>query len=370
MVGLGCPLIDFLCLSIFGQRSVSTNSGFFCLQGRSSHSLAESSVCRSIATERSRRFIGSRDGYRKTEIRFSFTPCPTMPPKSKSKRQKPKQQLRAKQQKPNWLDLPYDVTANILYRVGVFDIIENVQKVCTTWHKICKDPAMWRVIKLDIFSDCMGCYEIQRLSKIYKNVVDRSQGQLVDITIVDNQHAYDCLLEYVADRSSQLRRLEIRRGFSDTYRSWTEVLKKFPLLEELSLYKTEFSKEGIETAGRCCPLLTTLKLNIESCEYWGGHHDEWPCGRDSEWEYIDIDKEIAVAIGENLPGLRHLELIGNVNMSNNELRVILDGCRHLESIDLRLCSGVDLSGDFGEECLEKVKCLKLPTCPCSFDVGW
>ncbi|KAI3780388.1 hypothetical protein L2E82_10369 [Cichorium intybus] len=237
------------------------------------------------------------------------------------------------------------------------------RKFALLWHKICKDPAMWRVIKLDIFFGPMGPYEIHRISEMYKHAVDRSQGQQVDITIVDIPD--DCLLEYVADRSSQLRHLEIRRGFSDTYRSWAEVLKKFPLLEELSLYKTEFSKEGIETAGRCCPLLTTLNLNKESCLYWGGHHDDMTCGRDTDWEDIKMDKEIVVAIGENLHGLRHLELIGNVNMSNTELRVILDRCRHLESLDLRLCSGVDLSGDFGKQCLEKIKCLKLPTCPYS-----
>ncbi|KAI3780389.1 hypothetical protein L2E82_10370 [Cichorium intybus] len=271
-----------------------------------------------------------------------------MPPKSKSKRQKPKQQLRAKQQKRNWLDLPYDVTANILHRVGVLDILENVQKVCTTWHKICKDPTMWRILNLD-----KRPHEMRVIWEIYKEVVDKSHGQLVDITIVDAL-ADDCFLEYVADRSS-LRRLEIRCGYSNTYRSWTEVLKKFQLLEELSLYVTEFPKEAIETADHCCPLLTTLKLNKESCEYWGcgEHHTEWTCGRDTEWEDIKIDKEIALAIGENLHGLRHLELIGNVNMSNTELRVILDGCPHLESLDLRLCSGIDLSGDFGKRMFGK-----------------
>ncbi|KAI3680373.1 hypothetical protein L2E82_50358 [Cichorium intybus] len=138
---------------------------------------------------------------------------------------------------------------NILHRVAVFDILENVQKVCTTWHKICKDPAMWRVICLDKFFGYISPHEMVRLWEICKHAVDRSQCQLVSITIVDIIAA-DRLLEYVADRSSQLRCLEIRYGYGNTYGSWTEVLKNFPLLEELGLYLTKIPKEA-----KCWPLL-------------------------------------------------------------------------------------------------------------------
>ncbi|KAF5770756.1 putative F-box domain-containing protein [Helianthus annuus] len=45
-------------------------------------------------------------------------------------------ELNLKQEKRNWLDLPSDVTANILNRIGMVDILENAQKVCTAWRKI------------------------------------------------------------------------------------------------------------------------------------------------------------------------------------------------------------------------------------------
>ncbi|KAK9070753.1 hypothetical protein SSX86_011155 [Deinandra increscens subsp. villosa] len=82
----------------------------------------------------------------------------------------------------NWLDLPSELTANILYRIGVFDILLSAQKVCTAWRKICKDPAMWRVVCLDVAS-----YPHNNIlfDEMCKHVVDRSQGQLVDITIVE-----------------------------------------------------------------------------------------------------------------------------------------------------------------------------------------
>ncbi|KAI3508585.1 hypothetical protein L1887_23593 [Cichorium endivia] len=255
---------------------------------------------------------------------------------------KPKQQSQLEQQIRNWLDLPYDVMANILYRVGVIDILENAQKVCTTWHKICKDPAMWRVIHMKIL------YPNTQIREMCKDAVNRSQGQLVDIGIVD--FVNDELLQYIADRSSQLKRLNIEGGLPDVLGNWAQAFKKFAFLEELDLYRTRISKKAIETAGRCCPMLKTLKVNHENCIYWHGGTDE---------ESLMVRNNTAIAIGFNLPGLRHLELIGN-NMTNIGLLVILVGCRHLESLDLRQCLYIDLKGDVGKECIEKIKCLKFP----------
>nr|KAJ0227464.1 hypothetical protein LSAT_V11C100004190 [Lactuca sativa] len=104
-----------------------------------------------------------------------------------------KKQWEVKQQTRNWLDLPQDVMANILYRVGVYDILENAQK------------------------------------EMCKHAVDRSQGQLVDITICD--FVNEELLGYIANRSSQLKRLEFVGG--DICKNWVAFLKKIPLLEEL-----------------------------------------------------------------------------------------------------------------------------------------
>lgn len=124
--------------------------------------------------------------------------------KSKSKRKnakkskfvpKPKQVWRVKQPTRNWLELPSDIMANILYRIGVIDILENAQKVCTTWRKICKEPSMWRVIKMN---NCSDPSERPICQEMCKNAVDRSQGQLVDLSITD--FCTDELLQYISDR--------------------------------------------------------------------------------------------------------------------------------------------------------------------------
>ncbi|KAK1409567.1 hypothetical protein QVD17_36094 [Tagetes erecta] len=238
-----------------------------------------------------------------------------------------------KQEERNWLDLPSDLTFNILNRIGMVDILEHAQKVCTAWRKICKDPVMWRVIDMN---------EVSRLEaeSICKRAVDRSQGQLVDITLINDYDAQ--LLLYVADRSSHLRRLEM--VYSLFFGSLTEDhLMKFPLLEEVNFYFVGISKEVIKTLGSYCLMLKTLKVN------------EKP---NRSHVYDDTD-EIAIAIEQNLVELRHLELVGN-RMTNIGLQAILDNCHQLQTLDLRACFNIALNGDLEKKCFEQIKYLKFP----------
>ncbi|MFS8012542.1 putative leucine-rich repeat domain superfamily [Helianthus anomalus] len=161
----------------------------------------------------------------------------------------------------------------------------------------------------------------------------------------------NCLCLYY--RSSQLRRLEMVYGIFNN-RSMTDALMKFPMLEELNLYLIKISKEEIETVGRYCPMLKTLKVNGGPCSSRVRDTDT----DTDEWSSTSYN-EIAIAIGQNLPKLRHLELIGN-NMTNIGLRVILDNCHHLETLDLRQCLYIDLEGDIGKQCSKQIKYLKLP----------
>lgn len=96
--------------------------------------------------------------------------------------------------KTNWLDLPADITANILHRLGQIEVLESAQKVCTAWRRICKDPAMWRVIDMQNHGDLSDVpYDLE---KMCMHAIDRSQGQLVDITI--EYFGTDELMEYLA----------------------------------------------------------------------------------------------------------------------------------------------------------------------------
>ncbi|KAJ1410350.1 Leucine-rich repeat domain superfamily [Sesbania bispinosa] len=55
----------------------------------------------------------------------------------------------------------------------------------------------------------------------------------------------------------------------------------------------------------------------------------------------------AFVIAKTMSQLRHLQLWGNM-LTNNGLLAILDGCPHLESLDLRACFNLDLNGSLGE----------------------
>lgn len=61
-----------------------------------------------------------------------------------------------------------------------------------------------------------------------------------------------------------------------------------------------------------------------------------------------------------MPGLRHLQLVGN-ELTNKGLHAILDGCPYLESLDLRKCFNVDLDEEeMGQRCGVQIEDLKCP----------
>ena len=130
------------------------------------------------------------------------------------------------------------------------------------------------------------------------------------------------------------------------------MAEKLPLLEELDITISSLSEETIEAVGCRCPHLKSFKWN----------HDEY------RLPDIQCDDE-AVAIAKNMPELRHLQLIRN-RLTNDGLQAILDNCPHLESLDLRKCFNVTLSGDLGRRCA-RIKNLRLPndsTNDCGFIV--
>lgn len=95
---------------------------------------------------------------------------------------------------PPWIDLPLDVTANILQRLDAVELLHSVQLVCATWWKVCHDPAMWRVIKIV----CPKSNKRYECACMCRRAVDLSQGKHTDLTIVC--FGNDELLDYIANR--------------------------------------------------------------------------------------------------------------------------------------------------------------------------
>ncbi|WJX32174.1 hypothetical protein P8452_20532 [Trifolium repens] len=184
-------------------------------------------------------------------------------------------------------------------------------------------------------------HEPSTLSKLCRYAVDQSCGRLEDIYI--KYFGTDDLLKYVADRSSNLRCLRIGRcERSMSKEGLYESLKKLPLLEELEILNCHLLQfVSFEVIGQCCPLLKSLNLK-------------------GLFDFIRECDDHALGIAQTMPGLRDLRIVKN-NLTNAGLIAILDGCPLLESLDLRGCFHLDLSGSLGKRCNEQIKELLLPT---------
>ena len=99
---------------------------------------------------------------------------------------------------PPWIDLPEDLTVNILQRLDVVEILESAQNVCATWWRITKNPVMWRVINFTC-----RLFVGYKANNIFRCAVDRSQGQLLELKFSGIRVDVD-LLDYAAERYNSL----------------------------------------------------------------------------------------------------------------------------------------------------------------------
>lgn len=236
-------------------------------------------------------------------------------------------------------ELPREITAAILHKLGAIEMLKTAQRVCTAWRSVCRDPSMWRCIDIRNAGDF---WEIpNNLEIMCRHAVDLSQGQLIDINI--ESFGSDELLLFISQRSSQLRRLQLVFSYDITGDGLIQAIKNFPLLEELCLYYTSIDAKDIEAIGRSCPQLKSFKLNNR----WYRQPYDVVCDMEAQ------------AIAQSMPELRHLQLFGN-QMTNEGLQAILDGCPHLESLDLRQCFNIHFGGNIGRLCTQRIRDLKQP----------
>ncbi|KAK1380197.1 hypothetical protein POM88_026941 [Heracleum sosnowskyi] len=173
----------------------------------------------------------------------------------------------------------------IMQRIGWYDVLTNVKKVCRHWYVLSKNPSIWRVIelrrdvatklreKMDIPTYQEYCSKVRFsekrmetfqyeskvlkmvnkvLEKMVMHVIDLSRGQLHDLCIVGL--GSDNLFKYIYQRSRQLRRLRLENCFVCCYnyeshdydgditlKGMFQMLRNLPLLEELELPYTKIS---------------------------------------------------------------------------------------------------------------------------------
>ncbi|BAT87323.1 F-box protein [Vigna angularis] len=244
----------------------------------------------------------------------------------------------ADREERNWKDLPRDVLCTIFQKLGAIETLTRAQHVCSVWRTISKDPLLWCTIDMSNSGDM----DLQ-LGIICSRAIDYSCGHLLRINI--EHFGTDDLLRHITDSTNRLQCLRLARCCRITDKGLCDVAKKLPQLEELDISISNLTKDSLEVIGRCCPLLKSLKFNMES---YGRAH-------------IECNEE-AFAIAGTMPGLHHLQLFGN-KLTNDGLLAILDGCPQLESLDLRQCFNVILGGSLSKRCSEQIKDLRIPYNP-------
>ncbi|MED6186820.1 hypothetical protein PIB30_070382 [Stylosanthes scabra] len=206
--------------------------------------------------------------------------------------------------KPNWLDLPHDLTFKIFSKLGTFHILTSAQQVCRQWRSICMDPLMWRTINMcnNIGIKHLGDFGLE---KTCMNAIDRSCGLLEDLSI--KFFGSTDLFKYIIDSQCQLRRLRLVLCFDISEEGLIEIAERLPMLEELDISLCrKVSSVALEAIGRGCPLLKSFKFN------------------DNYSYHIGVS-------------------------------AILNGCPHLESLDLSGCRNVKLKGKLRRRCDEQLK---------------
>ncbi|VYS61747.1 unnamed protein product [Arabidopsis thaliana] len=244
--------------------------------------------------------------------------------------------IKGEEKPSNWAELHPDLLSSILLRLSPLEILENARKVCRSWRRVSKDPLIWRRIDM---RNLRRLYCIYAMEACCRHVVDLSQGGLLEFNIDQWRFQTTSLLNYMAERSSNLRRLRVKGG-QITSVGIFEAIVKLPLLEELELLYCSIEEEHFKTIGQACPNLKTLKLV-------------------GFWSHLNESDNDALAIADTMPGLLHLQLISN-GLTNIGLNAILDGCPHLECLDLRQCFNINLFGDVERQFLERIKDFRCP----------
>ncbi|KAL3616605.1 hypothetical protein CASFOL_014531 [Castilleja foliolosa] len=261
---------------------------------------------------------------------------------------------------PPWIDLPRDLTANILRRLGQVEILMTARKVCTTWRSLCGEPSFWRVIDLEYCSyevvlrlrsqnlsahqykkfeistslKLSGLGDVERESArrfnehlernrfhnhLCRRAVDLSQGELIDINI--DYFGTDATLYYISERSSHLKRLRLKCCNQIGGEALTTSIKKFPDLEELHLEFMAFIfLKDIEAISISCPKLKSLTFFVTMIK---------PSHLDFGSSIVEIDDSYALRIAKNMPNLRYLCLPG-FRLSNEGRKAFLDNCPNLD----------------------------------------
>ncbi|XP_078170577.1 putative F-box/LRR-repeat protein 23 [Carex rostrata] len=246
----------------------------------------------------------------------------------------------------NWEELQRDVLMVIFLKMGVMDLLRGAGCVCRSWRKVAKEePDIWRSIDMTNHGYGSDAFILTAPTRL---AIDRSSHLLEEFSL--EYLGDDHLLQYLCDRTSVLKKLCLISCYQVSEEAIAETAKQQPLLEEIQITFGSFEEKVTEIIGKECPQLKRFKFNNSWFNMPPAHPD------DVDEEVFDDDE--ALGIAKTMHQLRHLQLIGN-RLTNGGLKAILDGCPHLETLDIRRCYNVNMDADMRARCA-RLKSIRLP----------
>ncbi|XP_047953260.1 putative F-box/LRR-repeat protein 9 [Salvia hispanica] len=214
---------------------------------------------------------------------------------------------------PPWTELPGDVTADISARLGAAGCCLSRSACVPRGGRLARIPPCG---ESSISPTLMKGNAPARHCHV-RHAVDRSQGRLLDLTI--QYFGDDALMNYIVDRSPNLKRLKLGSCFYISGYCATRMAAKLGHLEELHLtLRPGIGAADIEAIGYSCPMLKSFSCN--------GLKYRFPPLLTGVYLPVYYRNLYAFAISKSMPNLQHLQLFAHW-IENEGLELILGGCR-------------------------------------------
>ncbi|CAL4892356.1 unnamed protein product [Urochloa decumbens] len=229
-----------------------------------------------------------------------------------------------------WAALPRDVLWSLFTDLGQREVLSGAGLACAPWRHLARDEAaLWRRIDLTtVAGDTVpGCWKAMALAAI-----DRSAGHCEAFW----GRADDEVLLYLADRASYMKSLRITSSYDVSSKVFAELIKKFPLLEELQLV---LKSDAYTTKSKEPHTNSWLELFQSACQACGNLHHftvqlaDKDMSYDSYSYYGSKDRSARRFSIPMMHGLHSLELFGG-HLTMDVMMKIVDNCPSLESLHI------------------------------------
>ncbi|RLM98603.1 hypothetical protein C2845_PM06G28420 [Panicum miliaceum] len=234
-----------------------------------------------------------------------------------------------------WAGLPHDVLWSVFTVWGQREILSGAGLACVAWWRFARDePALWRRINLTAAppdeddtekTPAKVCDESSGWKAMALAAVHRCAGQCEAFW----GRADDDVLLYLADRASSMKSLRVTSHYDVSSEVFAEVIKKFPLLEELELVLKPEAWNYTTKSGQP-PTNSWVELFQSACEACSHLHSFTVR---SDTYYL---RERSSPTPFSIPvmhGLQSLEL-SDGSFTKDVVMQIVDKCPGLESLDI------------------------------------